>query len=112
MRGVGLVVYERPVVLHPGATRLLTGFAWIVEYEAAKRGLLAIPQMNTAAKRAFVGRTYSKKHKPYPGIIRARELGFEVTTTDEADALAHWYYAVAAIRAGKIEIGGANEEAV
>jgi Holliday junction resolvasome RuvABC endonuclease subunit len=101
--GVDVVAYERPLVRHPHAAQMLNGFAWVVELICAERELLCLPIVNTRAKKFFVGKTYSKKDKPYPGIVRAHQLGVtSVKTTDEADALAIHLYVQDLIKRGDV----------
>ncbi len=101
-----VVAYEAPIVLHPHAGQVLAGMAFMVEYLAASHGgLLCLPIPNSEAKHAFAGRTYSKKEDPYPGCVEARRRGFDVRTTDEADALSVWYAVRAKLDAGLLEVG-------
>jgi hypothetical protein len=98
-----LVAYERPLVRFAHASQVLNGLAWIVEHVCAERELLCLPVPNTQAKKHFCGKTYSKKVKPYPGLVRARELGFELDNTDEADAMAIFSYVAHRYQRGDIE---------
>lgn len=41
---------------------------------------------------------------PYPGIVEAHRRGFDVTTTDEADALALWFCAMDQLATGELQI--------
>lgn len=88
------VIYEQPSLFGkttPSTMRKLASFANTLEEECDERRIRCEQANPSTVKLFWTG----KGHADKPTMIAwAKRFGFRVRNDDEADALAHWFYAI------------------